>query len=115
MCFRDTSSRRDPAVVMGEMFLSSSMSKDSSDDLVDILPYRFDEVTLPMLGAAFFQRGWLAPSWLNIHPSDRVALGDVGYVTEDGRLVFIDNVHHSLQAEFGTLSWEGASGVRWWR
>ena len=92
---------------MGKMFLSPSTSKDSTDDLVDIFPCRFGEVTLPMLGAAFFERGWLALSWLDIHPSDTVALGDVGYVTEDGRFVAVDNVHRSLQANSGTLSWEG--------
>ena len=88
---------------MGKMFLSASTSKDSTDDLVDMFPCRFDEVTLPMLGAAFFERGWLAPSWLDIHPSDTVALGDVGYMTEDGEFVVVDNIHHSLQAKSGTL------------
>ena len=105
MRFRDVSSRHDPAVVMVEMFLSASTSKDSTDDLVDILPCRIDGVTLPMLGAAFFEQGWLAPRLLDIRPSDTIALGDIGYVTEDGEFVVVDNVHHSLQAEYGIPSW----------
>ena len=104
MPYRDTS---DPAVVMGKTLLSPSTSKDSTDDIVDILPSRFDELTLPMLGAAFFEQGWLAPRVLNIRPSDTVALGDVGYLTKDGEFVAVDNVHHSLQAESGPLSWKG--------
>ena len=107
MHFRDGFSPHDPAVVMGEMFLSPSTPKDSTDDFVDILPCRFDEVTLPMLGAAFFERCWLSPRFLNIRPSDIVALGDIGYVTEDGEIVVVDNVHHCLQAKSGTLSWKG--------
>ena len=99
------SSRHDPAVVMGEMFLSPSTSKNSTDDFVDILPCRFDEVTLPMLGAAFFERGWLAPRSLHIRPSDTVALEDIGYWTDAGEFIVVDNVHHSLQAESGILSW----------
>ena len=91
---------------MGEMLFSSFTSRDSPRDLVDILPCRFDKVTLPMLGAAFFEQGWLAPSWLDIHSSNMVALGDVGYVTEAGGFVVVDNVHRSLPAESGTLSWE---------
>ena len=90
---------------MVEMFLSPSTSKDSTDDLVDILPCRFEEVTLPMLGAAFFERGRLAPRCLDIRPSGIVALGDIGYWTDAGEFVVVDNVHHSLQAESGILSW----------
>ena len=107
MRFRDRFSPREPAVSMGNFLLSPFAFRDSSQDFVDILPCRFDEVTLPMLGAAFFERGWLAPSRLDIHPSDPVALGDVGYVTEAGEFVIVDNIHRSLQAEYGTLSWKG--------
>ena len=105
MRFTDRSSRRDPASVMGEMLLSPSTPKDSTDDLVDILPCRIDEVTLPMLGAAFFERDWLAPRVLDIRPSDTIALGDIGYWTDAGEFVVVDNVHHSLQAKSGILSW----------
>ena len=101
--YRDPSSRRDPIVSMGEMLLSPF--KNSTDGLVNILPCRFDEVTLPMLGAAFFEQGWLALRFLGIRPSDMVALGDVGYVTMEGEFVVVYNVHHSLQATSGTLSW----------
>ena len=87
------------------MLLSSFVPRDSTPDIVDILPCRFDEVTLPALGAAFFQQGWLAQSMVYIHPSGTVALGDVGYVTEAGDFVVVDEVHHLLQAESGTLSW----------
>ena len=109
MRFRDRFSHRDPAVVMGEMLLSPFAFRDSAQDqdFVDILPCRIDEVTLPMLGAAFFERGRLAPCFLDIHPSDTVALGDIGYVTEAGEFVVVDNVHHSLQAKSGTLSLKG--------
>ena len=91
---------------MGDLLLSASASRDNTDDFVDMFPCRFDEVTLPMLGAASFQRGWLASTWFNVHPSDPVALGDIGYVTEDGGFVVVDNIHHYLQAEAGTLSWK---------
>ena len=84
--FRDRFSRRDPAAVMGDLLLSASTSGDNTDDFVDMFPCRFDDVTLPMLGVAFFERGWLAPNSFDIHSSDRVALGDIGYVTEDGDL-----------------------------
>ena len=43
---------------------------------------------------------------LDIRPSDTVALGDIGYWTDAGEFIVVDNVHHSLQAESGTLSWE---------
>ena len=91
---------------MGEMLLSPFASRDSTRDLVDILPRRFDEVTLPALGAVFFERGWLAPSGFRV-TSYTDTLGDVGYVTEAGEFVVVDNVHRSLQAESGTLSWKG--------
>ena len=97
---------------MKKMFLSPSTSKDSADDLVDIFSCPFDEVTLPMLGATLFEQGRLAPSRVDIHPSDPVALGDVGYVTEDGGFVVVDNIHHYLQAEAGTLSWKMHMGFR---
>ena len=92
---------------MGEMLLSPFQQRDQIEDLVDILPSRFDEVTLPILGAAFFECGCLAPCRLDIHPYNPVALGTIGYVTEAGKFVVVDNVHHSLQAKSGTLSWQG--------
>ena len=92
---------------MGGMFLSPSTPKDSTDDLVDNFSCPFEEVTLPMLGAAFFEQGWLAPRSLDIRSSDIVALGDIGYVTEAGEFIVVDNVHHSLQAGSGTLSRKG--------
>ena len=111
MPYRDTSSHRDPALSMGEMLLSLSTSRDdSTNDLVDVLPCRFDEVTLPMLGAAFFDRGLLGPREFNIRPSDTVAPGDVGYVTEDGVSVAVANIHRSLQTKSGALL-GGESGV----
>ena len=90
---------------MGKMLLSPF--EDSTQDLVSILTRHFDEVTLPMLGAAFFEQGWLSPRLLHIPPSNTVALGDVGYVTEAGEFVVVANVHPSLQAESGALSWKG--------
>ena len=90
---------------MGEMLLSPSMLRGSTDDFVDILPCRFDEVTLPMLGSAFFERDCLAPRSLHIRPSDTIALGDIGYWTDAGEFVVVDNVHHYLQAESEILSW----------
>ena len=96
---------RRPASLMGDMLCSSLRWLDSTENRVDILPRPFEEVTLLMLGAAFFERGWLGPSGACIHPSDRVALGDIGYVTEAGDFAVVNNVHHSLQAESGALSW----------
>ena len=92
---------------MGDMLCTSSAMMNNTEDLLDIFPCRFDEVTLPMLGAAFFERGWLAPRFLGIHPTDTVALGDIGYKMETGKFVVVGNVHHSLEAESGTLSWKG--------
>ena len=97
----------DPAAVMGEMILESLQWGEPTDDIDDILSRPYDEITLPMLGAALFERGWIRPSYRFIHPIDTLALGDIGYVTEAGKFVVVDNVHHRLQAESGTLSWDG--------
>ena len=32
---------------------------------------------------------------------------DIGYLTEAGKFVVVDNVHHRLRAKSGTLSWDG--------
>ena len=95
----------DPALLMGDTLCSYLRWMDSTEDLVDILSCRLEEVTLPMLGAAFFERGWRVPRQFFIHPTCPIALGDIGYVTEDHHFVVVDSVHHSLQAESGTLSW----------
>ena len=95
---------------MGQMLCFSFEGRDYTEDLVDIFPCRCDEVTLPMLGAAFFERGRLAPSWLNIHPPHTVALGDIGYVPEAGGFVAVHNVHRAFQATSGTFL-ERAFGV----
>jgi hypothetical protein len=76
---------------------------DSADNLVDILGCRHEEIELPMLGAAFFDRGLLASQSLTIAPIDGIALGDIGYVTEGGNFVAVDNVHQYLQAKSGLL------------
>ena len=60
-----------------------------------------------MLGAAFFERGWIRPILRSIHPIDKLALGDIGYITEAGNFVVVDNVHHRLQAESQPLFWDG--------
>jgi hypothetical protein len=90
---------------MGWMVLWSLLGKQSTDDLGDILPSRHDEMTLPMLGAAFFERGLVCQSHIRIQPFDSLALGDVGYLTEASDFVVVDNVHHRLQSDSGTLSW----------
>jgi hypothetical protein len=95
---------RNPAEVMGEMLCDSLSRMDSADDLVDILGCLHEEIELPMVGAAFFDRGLLASSGHSISPTDRIALGDIGYVTEGDNFVEVDNVHQHLQAESGTLS-----------
>ena len=97
----------DPAAFMGDAILESLHLGEPTDDIDDILSCRYDEVTLPMLGAALFERGWIRPSHRSIHPIGPLALGDIGYVTEAGKFVVVDNVHHRLQAESGTLSWDG--------
>ena len=90
---------------MGEMLCRLSGEMESTDDLVDILECPYEEISLPMLGAALFERGLLRPRILPIRPTGTIALGDVGYVTEAGDFVVVDNVHQYMQAEPGTLSW----------
>ena len=58
-----------------------------------------------MLGAALFERGLLAPRVLGIRPTGTIALGDVGYVTEAGDFVVVNNLHQHMQAGSGTISW----------
>ena len=95
----------DPATSMGNMLCHSPAWTRSSEDLIDILRCRYEDITLPMLGAAFFERGWLAPNVLGIHPIDTLTLGDIGYVNETGNFVVIDNLRHSIQARSGPLFW----------
>ena len=95
----------DPAIFIGEMILRASLGGERGDDIEDILRCHYDEITLPMLGAALFERGWVRESSLYIHPIDAIALGDIGYVTEGGNFVVVDNMHHRLQ-EHGSL-WDG--------
>ena len=90
---------------MGEMLCRLSEEMESSDELVDILGCPFEETSLPMLGAALFERGLLAPRFLDIRPTGTIALGDVGYVTEAGDFVVVDNVHQHIQATSGAVSW----------
>jgi hypothetical protein len=96
-----------PAEVMGYMLCRSLSRMDSADNLVDILGCHHEEIELPMLGAAFFERGLLASKSLFIHPIDRNALGDIGYMTAAGNFVVVDNVHQCLQAKSGILFWTG--------
>ena len=97
----------DPAAFMGDMILRSLGLGAPTDDIDDILSCRYDEITLPMLGAALLERGWIRRSRRSIHPIDALALGDIGYVIEAGKFAVVDNVHHRLQAKSGTLSWHG--------
>ena len=92
---------------MGAMIILSLCLGEPTDDIDDVLSCRYDEITLPMLGAALFERGWVCPIFRSIHPIETPALGDIGYVTEAGEFVAVDNMHHCLQAESGTLSWDG--------
>jgi len=64
---------------------------ENTEDLVNILQCRYDEITLPMLGAVFFKRGWLAPSITGTNPIDMVKLCDIGYCDKAGNIVFVDN------------------------
>ena len=96
----------DPAATsMGEMLCRLSQEMESTDDLVDILGCHHEEISLPMLGTALFERGLLRPRFLQIRPTGTIALGDVGYVTETSDFVVVDNVHQHMQATSGTLSW----------
>ena len=85
--------------------LRSLARMQSTEDLVDILRCRYEETNLSMLGAAFFERGWLAPSVCNFNPINTVGLGDIGYMNEAGNFVAVDNVHRFMQAENEPLSW----------
>jgi hypothetical protein len=105
--FRYAKPRRNPAEALGEMLCRSLSRIDGADNLVDILGCRHEEIELPILGAAFFERGLLASKSLSISPIERIALGDIGYVAEAGNFVVVDNVHQYLQAKSGTLDWTG--------
>ena len=96
-----------PAAFIGQMISESFCRGEPTGDIDDILPCRYDEITLPMLGAALFERGWVHPTHHFTHPIDTLALGDIGYVTEAGKFVVVDNVHHRLQAESQPLFWDG--------
>ena len=102
--------KTDPAAFIGQMISESFCRGEPTDDIDNILPCRYDEITLPMLGAALFERGWVHPTHHSISPIDTFALGDIGYVTEARKFVVVDNVHHRLQAKSGTLSWDGTLG-----
>jgi hypothetical protein len=94
---------------MGEAMIESRSGwMHSTEDLENILGCRYDEITLPMLGAAFLRRGWLKPRRCWIQPTDTVGLGDIGYVDDAGSFVFVDNVHdlYGMEEESGTLLWE---------
>ena len=90
---------------MGEMLCRLSEKMEITDDLVDILGCPYREISLPRLGAALFERGLLTPRYVRIRPTGTIALGDVGYETEAGDFVVVDNVHQHLQAVSGSLSW----------
>jgi len=77
----------------------------STEDLVNVLRCRYDEITLTMLGEAFLKRGWLTRRTCDIHPTDTVGLGDIVYVDDAGSFVFVDNVHdlHGMEEESGTV------------
>ena len=93
------------ATSMGEMLCRLSEEMEITDDLVDILGCPYEEISLPMLVAVLFEGGLLRPRFLHIRPTSTIALGDVGYVTEDGDFVVVNNVHQHMQATSGTLSW----------
>ena len=97
---------------MGEMLCRLSEEMESPDDLVDILGCPYKETSLPRLGAALFERGLLPSRYIRIRPTGTIALGDVGYETEGGDFVVVDNVHRHMQAASGTLSWKEVLGVR---
>ena len=97
---------------MGEMLCRSLAWMQRTDDLVDVLGCPYAEINLSMLGAAMFERGLLAPRYLSIHLTGTIALGDVGYETDDGKFVVIENVHQDLQAAYGSLSWKERLWVR---
>ena len=88
----------DPARLLGHMLLMSIGWPRHTGDIDEILPYRHDDITLPILGAALFERGWVHSTELHVHATDALTLGDTGYVTE-GNFVVVDNVHHRLQGK----------------
>ena len=91
---------------MGEMLCGALLRVvKSTDDLVDILGCPYEEITIPMLGVAFFQRGLLERRFFGILPTGTIALGDVGYETAAGNFVVVDNVHENLQAMSRSFSW----------
>ena len=103
----------DPAATsMGEMLCRLSEEMEITDELVDILGCPYEEASLPMLGAALFERGLLAPRFPRIRPTGTITLGDVVYVKDAGDFVVVDNVHQHMQAESGTLSWKEDMWVR---
>ena len=111
MHYRDRSA--DPAITsMGEILCGALWRvMESTDDLVDILGCPYEEITLPMLGVAFFELGLLSRRFFGIRPTGTIALGDVGYETVAGNFVVVDNVHENLQAMSGSLSWHEALRV----
>ena len=97
---------------MGEILCGALLQvMESTDDLVDILSYPYEEITLPMLEVAFFKLGLLARHFFGIHPTGMITLGDVGYETVAGNFVVVDNIHENLQAMSGSLSWDEALWV----
>ena len=75
----------DPAITsMGEMLCGVLWRvMESTDDLVDILDCPYEEITLPMLGVAFFELGLLARCSFGIRSTGMIALRDVGYQLPD--------------------------------
>lgn len=52
-----------------------------------------------MIGAAFLERGWIGLRYSYVEPTcDKIGLGDIGYVTDDG-FVVVDNVHNLLLSD----------------
>ena len=97
---------------MGEMLCRLSEEMESTEDLVDILGCPYEETSLPMLGAALFKDGLLRSRLLPIHPTGTITLGDIGYQTEPGDFVVVDNVHQHLQPTSGILSWREGLWVK---
>ena len=98
----------DPARLLGHMLLMLLGLPRHTGDIDDILAYPHDDIALPILGATLFERGWVHPTDLDVHATDALTLGDVGYVAE-GNFVVVDNVHHRLQGESQPLFWNGRS------
>ena len=82
---------------MEEMILHVLLLEQQTDNIEDVFLCRYDEVILPVLGAAFFERGWAHPAYPHTQPIDTLALGDIGYVTQVGNFVVVDNVHACRQ------------------